>query len=464
MSPRRYTAFVIFLFLLPVALAIVGPGVEAQATLTIKFTNLKEDEIVGGDVTVRGEATGASIVELKFDAEDAWRTANGASAWDYGWDTSSFSDGAHTVFARARNGTATSDTVSVRVYVDNSPPEYITLDVSATPLDVGPAENITISGFVEYDTGVMLKGVTVTMDIQGEGISATGTTDENGYFIEVLSSPTDAGKYTILVSTTDGTLDASREFALKVTTPYQPDLKVTKIELNPPEPRTDDTVDVYATIDNIGEQAASAKVNFYVDGNLMDSKNANVDKTKVVKGVWIAKPGAHTIKVVVTDVDPIDRDESNNELSIGVTPRSEPEVVIVDVILSNPAPRQGQQVSVQVRLENKGDAGTTGTVKVYDGAPSMGVVLMTASFSIEANESRSVFMIWSPQKGDHTLYAVIEVVGEASKPEHTQTETVTVLPPVKKKEDTPGFGPAVMLLSVVAAALALGGRGRARYL
>ena len=157
------------------------------------------------------------------------------------------------------------------------------------------------------------------------------------------------------------------------------------------------------------------------------------------------------MKVELVEVDPVDKDLSNNELSIEVVPRAEPDVAIIDVVLSNPTPKEGQQVSVSVRLENKGDAGTTGNVKLYDGSPANNVLLTEGAFTINANESLQVFLVWAPKKGDHTLHAVIEVVGQETSPDHTQTESVTVLPPDKKKDDTPGFGLLVLLSGLAVA-------------
>jgi len=448
MSLRRVLPTTMMLVLLLTSV----PFVSSQGDgISVSFTNLREDEIVGGTVLIKGDSTNATHVELKFDAEDTWRLAQGTDQWNYTWDTTPFSEGAHTIFVRARNTTTTSDTVSVRVHVDNTLPEYIAMDISATPLDTGPGEDISISGFIEYDNGVKVKDASVTMEVVGEGISAQATTDDNGYFIETIKGPSDAGHYIIKVRASDGTLNATREFELDVTTPYQPDLTVEKIELNPAEPRTDETVEIYATIKNLGDQGAGAKVKFYDNDNLLDSKNVNIEKTKLVKTVWIARPGNHTLKVELTDVDPVDKDLDNNELSIKVVPRAEPDVVIIDVVLSNPTPKQGQHVSISVKLENKGDAGTTGNVKIYDGSPANEVLLTQGSFTINANETLHVFLTWSPQKGDHTLYAVIDVVGQDTNPDHTQTESVTVLPPDKKNDDSPGFGIMILMATVVVA-------------
>jgi hypothetical protein len=446
------------LVLVPFLLVGQAPFVDGQATPTLTIDTPTESEIVMGEIQVKGTSTDAAQVEIKIDAEDNWHLADGTDQWIYAWDTTTVSNDAHTIFARARNGTATSDTAQVRVHVDNSPPEYIDVnDITATPTDLGPRENITVSGFIEYDNGVRIKNATVDMFIMGEDISASAITDDNGYFIEVLLSPVDAGTYTLRLLTTDGTLNASRDFTLTVTTPYQPDLAVDKIEISPPEPKTEETVTIYATIKNHGDQEGTGKVKFYIDDNLKDSKKVNVDKTRMVQTTWHSKRGEHTIKVEVVDVDPADGDLSNNVKTMKVHPKAEPIVEIVDILLSNPVPREEQRVTVQVKLENKGDAGTTGTVRLYQGDPDAGGTLIADdSFTINANQTMGVFMVWSPEEGEQTLHARITVQGQEETDEHSKSKAVSVLPPVKKKkEDTPGLGIGTVVLAVTVVAMAM---------
>lgn len=435
-------------------------GQASSPTVSIDFPH--ESDILAGQVDIRGKATDATAVEVKFDAEDTWRAAEGAVNWTFDWDTTVLSNDFHTIYARASNGTATSDTVSVRVYVDNTPPEFISMDVTATPLDVGPREDVTVSGFLEYDNGVSLRGTVVDVKVGGAGIHETAVTDDNGYFQKVIVGPEDADTYPLTVSASDGTLSETREFQLKVTTPYQPDLTIKKLEVSPPDVRIGDVVEIYASIENLGEDDATCKVRFYVDDGLIDSVAISIDKTKTVKTSWTASHGEHEIKAEAADVDPVDKDLANNAMTMKVVPRAEPDVTIIEVAFSNPSPRQGQRISVLVRLDNSGYAGATGTLKVYDGTPLQGAIIATQTFTIEVNGTLDLFAAWKPLKGDHEVYADIEVQGQERVEGHTMSRTISVLPLKKEKEDTPGPGAVLVLAAVVVAATVVAvGKGRA---
>ena len=438
-----------------VALALLTlnylPGfVAAAPTLTI--TTPKADEIVAGNTTSKGQSTGASAVELKVDSEDTWRSATGNSTWTYSWNTKGYSTGYHNLYFRATNGSAVSDTKTLRVYVNNTPPEAIRLDVSATPLEISPGENVTVSGFIEYDTGVKLKGTDVNIAVLTTNISITVTTDDNAYFIKMFQGPRSANRYTLRVSTTDGTLSEHKDFELSVTTATQPDLRVKKLEIDPIRPKVKDTVSICATVENIGEESASATVRFTVDGVFLESKNVQVNTEAVAKAVWMAEYGEHTIKAELTNVNPADKDPSNNQMSIKVVPETLPDIYVEEVTVSNPSPHAGQTVTVKVLVENQGYSGGLAKLTLYDGDVATGRVITSKDFSINANGTEQLYLNWVPTQGVHTITAHVTLAGQDAQPQNTMTKEVTVLPPLakKKKEQTPGPG-AISVVSVLAA-------------
>ncbi|MCK4367130.1 MAG: right-handed parallel beta-helix repeat-containing protein [Thermoplasmata archaeon] len=122
------------------AMNAVGEGAqsnEASATTappanqppTCSITDPVQGATVSGTYTITGTAFDAdgtvASVEVRIDT-GAWTQVTGTTTWTYDWDTSTASDGDHTIYARSYDGTNYSDEASVLVTVDNAaPPESI---------------------------------------------------------------------------------------------------------------------------------------------------------------------------------------------------------------------------------------------------------------------------------------------------------------------------------------------------
>ncbi len=447
----RFKSLVVSVLLMALALSMSPLIVSGAPTVTI--SSPIADSIYAGNVSVKGQATGATSVEVKIDTEATWHSATGTTSWNYTWNTATYSPGYHNIYARAKNGSTYSDNTSVRVFVNNTPPTQINFDVSATPLDIAPLENITVSGFVDYDTGMPLRGASIKISILGTLISVTVTTDDKGYFIKPVAGPDAPGGYTLRVFADDGKLTQQRDFAIVVSTPDQPDLAVKLIEFDPPAPTVGVTVSICATIENLGVLAATATVKFTVDGSYLDAKSVKVDRKATVKTIWVAEFGAHTIKVELTGINPTDKDSSNNKLTKSVTSTAEPEVVVDDIILSNPNIHQGQAATVMIKLENKGYSAATGTLTLYDGNITDGKILGAEDITLSANGTAQLYFTWSPFKGLHTLTTHVAITGQADHPGQTRTIEVTVLPKIKPKTQPtsfPGTGALILVLMTVA--------------
>jgi len=174
-------------------------SILVAGSITVTITTPRANEIVAGNVSVKGQASGAASVDVRIDNETSWRNATGSSAWNHTWDSHSYSKGYHNISARAKSGATYSDIVSVRVYINNTPPKAIVIDASATPLELSPGDNVTVSGFINYDTGVALKGIPVTVQVITTMISVTVNTTDTGYFITAVKGPQVANRYTLRV-------------------------------------------------------------------------------------------------------------------------------------------------------------------------------------------------------------------------------------------------------------------------
>lgn len=77
---------------------------------------------VTGEYTISGTAFDPELlvemVEVKVDG-GPWTRADGTTSWAYEWDTTTVSNGEHTIFARSYDGSNRSSEVSVIVTVDN---------------------------------------------------------------------------------------------------------------------------------------------------------------------------------------------------------------------------------------------------------------------------------------------------------------------------------------------------------
>jgi len=96
---------------------------------TVEITYPDEGQTVTGTVTIIGNSDDTDgtveFVEVKID-DEIWDTASGTTSWTYKWDTTEYSDGAHTICARSYDGEDYSNiyVVNISVYngVDNIPP------------------------------------------------------------------------------------------------------------------------------------------------------------------------------------------------------------------------------------------------------------------------------------------------------------------------------------------------------
>ncbi|EMA26356.1 Ig-like domain-containing protein [Haloarcula argentinensis] len=176
------------------------------------------EETVDGTVTLQISATdaedaaGSPSVEYRVDG-DTWSTASYNSNTGYyedSWDTTSLSDGTHTLDARVTDSAGNTDSSSITVTTDNSGtgPAVDTLSVSEIETDTTDAAFAIDWGVSDSDGDLSTVDVglydetdnaqedTTTVDVSGS--SATGTTE--------LTASGDGGsgnEYTVVLTATD---------------------------------------------------------------------------------------------------------------------------------------------------------------------------------------------------------------------------------------------------------------------
>lgn len=100
----------------------VEPAPDTQAP-TVAISNPGSSVTVSGTVSVAGSAsdnTQVQRVEVRVDA-GSWSLASGTSTWSKGVDTTAYSDGTHTIAARATDAAGNVSTSSRTVTFDNTP-------------------------------------------------------------------------------------------------------------------------------------------------------------------------------------------------------------------------------------------------------------------------------------------------------------------------------------------------------
>ncbi len=137
---------------------------------------------VTGTVTIRGTANdpdknNIESVYISIDNIVNWKLATGTTSWSCEWDTTKYSNGEHTIYAKSYDGEDSSEIVQVTVTVDNG--GNIAPQVSITY----PGDGTTVSGEIEIrgtasDEDGFVQMVEIWIDDEGWR-EVEGTTDWN---------------------------------------------------------------------------------------------------------------------------------------------------------------------------------------------------------------------------------------------------------------------------------------------
>ena len=218
------------------------------------------------------------------------------------------------------------DLVITDIVLDPAEPKVGDGNLTATIKNQGDAGtgilvNINLKMFLDGEecaTGLIIAGL-------GAGSEAT---EETG-----SCNPDKPGPHVIRFEVdTDGDVteaDESNNFLEKTFTWTAPNLVVTKIELDPAQPKPGEKIKFTATLKNIGtvdtDNAVIVNVQFFLDdgaeacadGLVFFGLDAGAEATEETTGCNPETPGTHTIKAVVdTKEDVVETDETDNALSV----------------------------------------------------------------------------------------------------------------------------------------------------
>ncbi|TET90893.1 MAG: DUF1416 domain-containing protein [Methanomassiliicoccales archaeon] len=166
-----------------------------------------DGETVSGIYTIAGSASDPDgtieLVEIRID-DVGWVQASGTTSWSYDWNTTVFSDGSHTVYARSYDGTDYSTAVNATVTVDNAPPpqpEPPVCSISSPTPGQMVSGTVEISGTSSDPDGTVQK-VEIRID-SGTWIEASGTTT---WSYDWNTTNVSDGQHTIYARSYDGAL------------------------------------------------------------------------------------------------------------------------------------------------------------------------------------------------------------------------------------------------------------------
>ncbi len=146
----------------------VTPGAAPTVTITAPASGT----VVQTTVTVDGTSTHATLVQVRVDAEP-WRNATGLAPWSLTWDLTTYPDGAHTLEARAWNGTVESTRDAVTIQKATPTPAFCTVAPDAVTLFVGGTQ--AFAAHLWNGTAEVL-GISVAWSVDGNigTVTATG--------------------------------------------------------------------------------------------------------------------------------------------------------------------------------------------------------------------------------------------------------------------------------------------------
>ncbi|UCE95830.1 MAG: hypothetical protein JSV51_09040 [Candidatus Bathyarchaeota archaeon] len=264
----------------------------------------------------------------------------------------------------------------------------IILNATAHPTTIFVGNQTTISGVAiyntTYSTGEPVAGADVTISIPG-GYQYKTHTISNGSYSLTISSPHNAGNYTITVTVTDFTFSTNAQAALTVLPIIGVDLILSQddIILVPEEPVENDIVSIIATIHNVGTiNATNVLVSFFDDDLLIGNATIGLIPAEGAEPAlvnWLAKPSRdHVITIIIDPENSIKEiNEENNEASkeVYVYPAL-PDFTPVRIFFSDSTPTTDAEVTINADVTNIGGLdGHNVSVNFYDDGSPIGSVI-----------------------------------------------------------------------------------------
>jgi hypothetical protein len=218
---------------------------------------------------------------------------------------------------------------------------------------------------------------------------------------------------------------------------YDHDLRVNNIYFSDPMPGVGDTITIYSTIANQGNnQMDSAKIRFY-DGGPSGDIIGTYDINNLGPGaeinsfaIWDTadSPGDHEIWVSIEQASPSEEFTNNNQRSKDITVY-EPDPGVLMISFSEDDPVEGDIVVITADIKNFGDVETdSARIIIYDSDENSTPLKDIDIYDIVPQGIRSVHLDWDTtgKIGDHSIIVRIENVMPKESTTHNNRATRSI--------------------------------------
>lgn len=444
-----------------------GPNAAPQVDVSTPAPG----DVVGATAWVNGTASDerdelvAVFVSVDGGPEEA---AEGLGNWSYPWNATAAGAGEHQLQVVAYDGIDRSAAATVNVTVNLSAPGGLAfLGVQVAPAIVQPNGDMTVTGTVRYDTGVLAQGAEVSGNLRGFAAVGAGVADARGGFSFTLPAPSSEGDFVLDLNARDGGLLGNATQDVRVARGSAPDLEVApgSLVVTPDPPLSNRTVHHTVDIRNLGPVAANATLRVWDESGgapvLIYEWDFTVTAQRQASFDHVYAAGLHNLTVRVEDVDPPDVDLSNNEIVVGVRVHSLPDFALISLTPSRNDPTAGQNISILAVIHNLGEAGGTVVFELWDGTPAAdnSTLIYQETIAPLPGEEDRIVAPWTTTEGDHEINGILVQSNPAELNISNNRLTIRIQASGPPQDEPPVLLPGV---GGAAAALALGAAAGSR--
>jgi subtilase family serine protease len=188
----------------------------------------------------------------------------------------------------------------------------------------------------------------------------------------------------------------------------KPDLTISDISWDPPNPKDGETVNFTVYIKNQGTASANSfKVDYYIDGVKLGewsiaslSDGQNTSRTFA----WTAVYGAHTVKAFADSSYNIqEKDENNNQKEKSFSVSGRPDLIIPSISWSSTNPVEGDTLTFTVAIKNDGSLNAASfKVDYYIDGVKLGE---WSIYSLSVGQNTTKTFTWAAVQGNHSVKA-----------------------------------------------------------
>jgi hypothetical protein len=375
---------------------------------TVTITAPTAGKTESGSVTVSATATdsaGVTSVQFLLDGANAGSPLT-ASPYNYVWDTTKSTNGAHTLKATAKDangnvGTSTSVSVTVENSTDTTPPT-----VSIT----SPANGATVTGTITVAANASdnVAVASVQFRVDGANVGTADTTAPYSFSLNTATLSNGSHSLTAVAKDTSGNTATSTAVAITVnnavdTTP--PTVSITS-------PANGATVSGTITVSaNASDNVAVASVQFRVDGANVGTADTAAPYSFSLNTATLSN-GSHSLTAVAKDTS----GNTATSTAVAITVNNAADTTPPTVSITSPANGATVGGTITITASASDNVGVASVQFLLDGA-ALGSKDTSAPYSVQWATSQS-------SSGIHTLAA--QAWDAAGNTATSGTVTVTV--------------------------------------